>query len=81
MSRDDLMQSLGIVLANEPASMDAYNIFRNLNQTSKSTRAVVQYALQDESWTRKYFERAHAFEKTIEDRIAVDTLDGIVREL
>jgi hypothetical protein len=41
MSRDDLMQSLGIVLANEPASMDAYNIFRNLNQTSKSTRAKI----------------------------------------
>jgi len=81
MSRDDLIQSLGIVLANEPASMDAYNIFRNLNQTSKSTRAVVKYALQDESWTRKYFERAHAFEKTIEDSISVETLDGIVRDL
>jgi hypothetical protein len=81
MYHDDFIDSLGIMLNNTPASMDAYKMFRNLNQTSKSTRAVVKYALQHELWTKEYFERAHAFEKTIEDRISVETLDGIVRDL
>jgi len=62
--------------------MDAYKMFSNLNQTSKSTRAVVKHSLQDKTWTKEYFERAHAFEEMIGIvGITAETLQEIVRNL
>jgi len=82
MNHDDFKQMLGIVLTNEPASMDAYEMFLNLNQTSKITREVVQYSLQHKTWTKEYFERAHVFEDTVAAvGITPETLDEIVRNL
>jgi len=82
MYHEDFIQSLGIVLTNTPASMDAYKMFSNLNQTSESTCAVVKHSLQDKTWTKKYFERAHAFEEMIGIvGITAETLHEIVRNL
>jgi len=82
MNQDDFKQVLGIVLTNEPASMDAYEMFLNLNQTSKITREVVQYSLQHKTWTKEYFERAHVFEDTVAAvGITPETLDEIVKNL
>jgi len=82
MNHDDFKQMLGIVLTNEPASMDAYEMFMNLNQTSKITREVVQYSLQHKTWTGEYFQRAHVFEDTVAAvGITPETLDEIVRNL
>ena len=82
MNRDDFKQLLGIVITNEPASMDAYKMFLNLNQTSKLTRKVVKYSLQNKTWTKEYFERAHAFDQMVSVvGITPETLDEIVRNL
>jgi hypothetical protein len=82
MYHDDFIDSLGIMLTNTPASMDAYRMFTNLNQTSKSTRAVVKSALENKTWTKEYFERAHAFEEMVGIvGITTETLDEIVMNL
>jgi len=82
MNHEDLTQSLRIVLTNEPASMDAYKMFRNLNQTSKIMNEIVQYSLQDKTWTKKYFEKAHAFEEMVDViGITAETLDEILKNL
>ena len=82
MNHDDFKQILCIVLTNEPASMDACKMFLNLNQTSKITNEIVQYSLQDKTWTKKYFEKAHAFEEMVDViGITAETLDEIVRNL
>jgi len=82
MYHDDFISSLDIILTNTPASIDAYEMFSNLNQTSKSTRAVVKEALKMKMWTKEYFDRAHAFEKMVEDiGITTETLSEIVQNL
>jgi len=82
MYHEDFLQSLGIILTSTPASMDAYKMFTDLNQSSKSTRAVAKSSFQDKTWTKEYFQGAHAFKDMIGIvRITAETVDEIVRNL
>ena len=76
MYHEDFLQSLGIILTSTPASMDAYKMFTDLNQSSKSTRAVAKSSFQDKTWTKEYFQGAHAFKDMIGIvGITAETLD------
>ena len=82
MYQDDFMDCLDIILTNTPVSMDAYKMFNNLNQTSKTSRARVKWAFENKLWTKEYFDRAHALEKMVEDDgITTENLSKIVENL
>jgi len=82
MSHKDFIFSLGIMLTNTPASMGNYVMFRNLNQTSRSTRAAVKEALMVQTWTKEYFDRAYEYVKMVKEiGITSDTLSEILQNL